>query len=58
MQGENSGLPKVATITISKLEYEILIRENERLETFKSYVRNHEYIDKSVAVTLLNIKEG
>lgn len=47
----------VATVSISKGEYEKLIRESETLHKVKNYVGNVQYVSDNTLKTLLNIEE-
>ena len=50
----------VATVTVPKTEYEILVRESERLDVLKNFIKNGKYttIDEVKSILGVEEKEG
>ncbi len=50
-------MPNGVEVTITKYEYQELVRDNERLKIVKDYVSNAEFISKKEIMTLLGMEE-
>ena len=55
----NHGLTDiVSTVTISKSEYENLVRDSEKLGTLKRYITQNSYMLRADIEAILGVKEG
>lgn len=50
----------IATVTVSKTEYEFLVRESEKLDILKNFIKNGKYttIDDIKSISGISEKEG